>query len=154
MSAPVTIETDGCIAVWCADDEWCTITCTMDLIGNKWHPVIIDRLLTHERLRFNQLLGEIDAITNKVLSESLEDLETKTLVAREVVAENPKRVEYTLTNHGRSLKPVIEALDTWGTKHLTHMRRAATEEESTCASQRQRDDSSGDKGTRTVCSGN
>ena len=151
MSTPEPIETDGCIAVWCADDEWCAITCTMDLIGNKWHPVIIDRLLTHERLHFNQLLGEIDAITNKVLAESLDDLEAKTLVAREVVTETPLRVEYTLTDRGRSLEPVIEALDAWGTEHLPHVQRAANEEEATCSSHRQRDDASRENGT--ICNG-
>jgi DNA-binding HxlR family transcriptional regulator len=88
-----------------------------------------DRLLEADSLRFNELLETVDGITNKVLSESLDDLEDKDLVDRTVVSEKPVRVEYALTDRGRSLRPVIEALEQWGSAHL---RPASSEAESYC----------------------
>jgi DNA-binding HxlR family transcriptional regulator len=83
----------------------------MDVIGRKWHPVIIHRLLQHDALRFNELSNEVGAITNKMLSQSLDDLEEKGLVDREIVSEKPVAVEYSLTERGRSLQPVIDSLE-------------------------------------------
>ena len=107
------------LEVWCAGKEWCPITSTSSLIGKKWHPVIVDRLLKNGPLGFNALKEEVDGISSKVLSDSLEDLEENQLVDRTIVSEKPFRVEYSLTGHGQSLQPVIEAMAEWGTEHLT-----------------------------------
>lgn len=102
------------LPVWSAQEEWCAVTTGMDVIGYKWHPVIVDRLLKHETLRFNELSEEIGgAVTNKVLSSSLEDLEEKDLVERTVINDKPVEVEYSLTARGESLEPVIGSLETW-----------------------------------------
>jgi len=113
-------ESDGAesLPVWCAGDEWCPITTTATLIGRKWHPVIIHRLLESGPMGFNALKQEGDGVSSKVLSNSLSDLEESTLVEREVVSEKPFRVEYSLTGRGRDLKPVIETMAAWGTEHL------------------------------------
>lgn len=111
--------TEGeCVASWCAGDEWCTVTCTAHLIGKKWHPVIVHRLLVHGPLGFNALKDEIEAISSTVLSNSLEDLEDNGLVNRAIVSEKPFRVEYSLTERGSSLKSVIGAMDAWGEEYL------------------------------------
>jgi len=107
------------IAVWCAGEEWCPVTTTANLIGKKWHPVIVHRLLDNGPSGFNELQESVDGISSKVLSDSLEDLAEKRLVEREVISEKPVRVEYALTDHGRSLEPVIEAMREWGTEHLS-----------------------------------
>lgn len=107
------------LAVWCAGEEWCPITTTATLIGKKWHPVIIHRLLTNGPLGFNALKAEVDGISSKVLSDSLEDLEEKTLVDRTVVSEKPFRVQYSLTDRGASLEPIIIAMRDWGNEYLT-----------------------------------
>ena len=112
------VPEDECIAVWCAGEDWCEVTCTMNVIGKKWHPVIVDRLLDRGVLRFNELSNEIGGITNKVLSESLDDLEEKGLLDRTIVNEKPVKVEYSLTDRGRSVEPVIEALREWGQSQL------------------------------------
>lgn len=109
---------EDCIATWCADDDWCAVTCTAHLIGRKWHPVIVHRLLERGPLGFNALKGEIESISSTVLSSSLEDLEENGLVDREIVSEKPVRVEYSLTDQGASLGPVIEAMETWGKDYL------------------------------------
>ena len=106
------------IAVWCAGKDWCPITATADLIGKKWHPVILHRLLKNGPLGFNALKDEVDGISSKVLSDSLDDLEEKTLVARDVVSEKPFRVEYSLTERGESIRPLITEMRAWGQEHL------------------------------------
>lgn len=118
MSNTAEVPEDDCLAVWCAGDDWCALTCAMDVIGKKWHPVIVLRLLRHEALRFNELGDEIGGITNKMLSQSLEDLEENGLVDREIVDEKPVAVEYSLTDRGRSLEPVVDALQEWGRTNL------------------------------------
>ena len=113
-------ESDGAgsLPVRCAGDEWCPITTTATLIGRKWHPVIVHRLLESGPMGFNALKQEVDGVSSKVLSDSLDDLEESTLVDREVVSEKPFRVEYSLTGRGRDLRPVVEAMAEWGTEHL------------------------------------
>ena len=106
------------LAVWCVGEDWCPITTTASLIGKKWHPVIIHRLIDCGPLGFNALKEEVDGISSKVLSDSLEDLEEKTLVDRTIVSEKPFRVEYSLTPLGESLGPVIESMAEWGQEHL------------------------------------
>jgi DNA-binding HxlR family transcriptional regulator len=122
MSSDEPVEgdtsSDEPVEVWCAGEEWCPITTTATLIGKKWHPVIVHRLLTEGPLGFNALKEEVDGISSKVLSDSLEDLEEKQLVDRTIVSEKPFRVEYSLTERGESLEDVIVAMRDWGQAHL------------------------------------
>jgi len=106
------------LEIWCAGDDWCPVTTTATLIGKKWHPVIIHRLLQNGPLGFNALKEEVDGISSKVLSDSLSDLEDARLVNREIVSEKPFRVEYSLTDRGQDLEDVIMAMARWGQTHL------------------------------------
>jgi DNA-binding HxlR family transcriptional regulator len=94
MSESADTSEQRCVAGWCA------VTCTMKLIGKKWHPVIIYRLLAHGSMGFNDLSDELGGVTNKVLSESLDALEENGLVEREVVQAKPVRVSYTGRRNG------------------------------------------------------
>ncbi|SEH42813.1 DNA-binding transcriptional regulator, HxlR family [Halopenitus malekzadehii] len=116
-----TEQTDAIdkLEVWCAGEEWCPVTTTATLIGKKWHPVIVHRLLEHGPSGFNELKENVDGISSKVLSDSLDDLGEKQLVDREIISEKPVRVRYSLTDHGESLKPVIYAMRDWGLEHIT-----------------------------------
>lgn len=107
------------LEVWCAGEEWCPVTTTSSLIGKKWHPVILHRLLEHGPSGFNELKKNVDGVSSKVLSDSLEDLCEKRLVEREVINTKPFRVEYSLTEHGRSLESVIDEMYEWGLEHLS-----------------------------------
>lgn len=109
---------DGRLPTWCGRDEWCPMVATSAVLGRKWHPVIIQRLLEHGALRFGELERVIPEVSGKVLSESLTDLEEKGLVERSVTEGKPIRVEYTLTHHGRELDEAITALHDWGRKYL------------------------------------
>ena len=106
------------LPAWCPGEGWCSITATASLVGKKWHPVIIHRLLEHGELGFNALQSEIEGISSKVLSESLDDLEEKRIVSRSIVSEKPVRVEYALTELGNSLEPVVMSMIDWGEQYL------------------------------------
>ncbi|MFB6220363.1 MAG: winged helix-turn-helix transcriptional regulator [Halolamina sp.] len=111
------MSSEGCLAEWCRDEEWCSVTCTAELLGRKWHPVIVHRLLTDGPSGFNDLQEAIDDISSNVLSGNLEELGEEGLVEREIISEKPFRVEYSLTERGEDLAPVIDAMAKWGEKH-------------------------------------
>ncbi|MFC7132776.1 MULTISPECIES: winged helix-turn-helix transcriptional regulator [Salinibaculum] len=104
--------------VECVGEDWCPVTTTAMLIGKKWHPVIVHRLLDEGPLGFNALQEAVDGISSKVLSDSLSDLEESGLIARDIVSEKPFRVEYSLTARGTALRPVIEEMAAWGETYL------------------------------------
>ncbi|WP_276272360.1 winged helix-turn-helix transcriptional regulator [Haloarcula litorea] len=113
------------LEVWCAGEEWCPITTTATLIGKKWHPVIVHRLLQDGPSGFNELKENVDGVSSKVLSDSLGDLQENGLVNRDVVSEQPFRVQYSLTDRGASLEPVIDAMAEWGEAYLAEPDEAA-----------------------------
>lgn len=105
---------------WCMGEDFCPVTATANLLGKKYHPVILHRLLEEEK-GFNELKRSIPGITAKVLSQSLKDLQEKELVDREVISESPKKVSYSLTEEGRSMESVLEAMREWGEENLAEV---------------------------------
>lgn len=91
----------------------CPVETTLMLISNKWK-VLILRDLMNGTMRFGQLKKSIGSVTQKVLTAQLRDMEANGLLTRTVYAEVPPRVEYTLTELGYSLKPVMDAMWDWG----------------------------------------
>ena len=91
----------------------CPVATTVQLIGNKWKLLIIRNLLVRP-WRFNELQKDLDGISQKVLTDSLRSLEQDGLVTRTMYAEVPPRVEYALSDLGLSLKPILDAMQTWG----------------------------------------
>lgn len=110
-------EREG-LPTWCGDEGWCPMVAASAVLGRKWHPVIIQRLLDRGPLGFGELERSIQGVSGKVLSESLTDLEEKGLVDRTVVEAKPVRVEYSLTEHGQALEPAVEELHEWGQAYL------------------------------------
>lgn len=90
-----------------------------DVLGHKWHLRIVSHLLDAEPLRFSSLNDRIDAVSSKVLSESLSRLEEAGVVDRRVVSDKPLSVEYTLTESGTALRPVVGAAVDWGCTYGT-----------------------------------
>lgn len=86
------------------------------LIGDKWKVLILRDLMDGTR-RFGQLKQSVGRVSQKVLTAQLRDMEAKGLLSRKVYAEVPPRVEYSLTELGRSLKPILDAMWTWGTDY-------------------------------------
>ncbi len=105
--------TDQDMPEWCETEEWCPVTVTSELLNRKWHPVIVHRLLQRP-MGFNELQREVHHISDKVLSNSLNDLQEKNIVEKEIVQESPKKVNYSLTETGKSLEKVIGPMHEWG----------------------------------------
>lgn len=88
----------------------------MGLIGDKWKVLIIRDLLTGTK-RFGELKKSLNGITQKVLTNNLRQMEVSGLVNRKVYAEVPPRVEYSLTETGWSLKPILDSMVVWGNSY-------------------------------------
>ena len=95
----------------------CPVETCAQLIGSKWRLLIMRDLLMNESLRFKQLQRSVGNISQKVLTSNLRDMEDAGLVARRVYPEVPPRVEYSLTETGQSLRPIIEAMWAWGEQY-------------------------------------
>ena len=91
----------------------CPVETTLTLIGNKWKVLILRDLMGGTK-RFGELKRSLGNVTQKVLTAQLRDMEENGLVHRQVYAEVPPRVEYNLTDLGKSLKPVLDAMWAWG----------------------------------------
>lgn len=95
----------------------CPVATTVQLIGNKWKLLIIRNLVYNDKQRFTDFIKTIPGISKKVLTDDLRALENDGLIHREVFAEVPPRVEYSLTKLGKSLKKVLDAMQVWGTDY-------------------------------------
>lgn len=94
----------------------CPVETTLMLIGDKWKVLILRDLMPGTK-RFGELKKSVGNVSQKVLSAQLRDMEENGLVNRQVYAEVPPRVEYSLTDLGRSLKPILDAMWTWGEEY-------------------------------------
>lgn len=94
----------------------CPVETTLLLIGDKWK-VLILRDLMNGTMRFGELKKSIGSVSQKVLTAQLRDMEAKGLLTRKVYAEVPPRVEYTLTEAGYSLQPVLTSMTEWGQEY-------------------------------------
>ena len=94
----------------------CPVATTVQLIGNKWKLLIMRNLLARP-WRFNELHKSLDGISQKVLTDSLRSMEADGIITRTVYAEVPPRVEYALSELGESMRPIIGAMEAWGTEY-------------------------------------
>ena len=94
----------------------CPVETTLSLIGDKWKVLILRDLITGTK-RFGELKKSIGTVSQKVLTAQLRNMEENGLVHREVYAEVPPRVEYSLTELGQSLKPILDAMQNWGEEY-------------------------------------
>lgn len=95
----------------------CPVATTVQLIGNKWKMLIIRNLIYNGKQRFTDFIRTIPAISKKVLTDNLRALEDDGLIEREVFAEVPPRVEYSLSDIGKSLRPIWDAMEAWGIEY-------------------------------------
>lgn len=93
----------------------CPLTNAMEVLGGKWKIVIIGHLFTGIK-RFGELKKLIPGITQKMLTQQLRELESDNLIHREVFKQIPPKVEYSLTEHGKTLEPILENMCEWGIK--------------------------------------
>jgi DNA-binding HxlR family transcriptional regulator len=96
----------------------CPVEVTLDVIGGKWKTVILRYLSKHQPLRYSQLQQRMPNITQRMLTLQLKELEADGLVRRIVYDEAIKRVEYSLTEYGRSVEPILELMCEWGKRRM------------------------------------
>ena len=94
----------------------CPVETTFTLIGNKWKVLILRDLMPGTK-RFGELKKSIGSVSQKVLTAQLRDMENNGLLTRAVFPEVPPRVEYSLTELGKSLKPILDAMWNWGEEY-------------------------------------
>lgn len=94
----------------------CPVATTVALIGSKWKLLILRNLMARP-WRFNELKKELEGISQKVLTDSLRSMEEDGIVTRTVYPEVPPRVEYALSALGESMRPIIQAMETWGREY-------------------------------------
>lgn len=102
----------------------CPVETTLSLIGDKWKVLILRDLITGTK-RFGELKKSIGTVSQKVLTAQLRNMEENGLVHREVYAEVPPRVEYSLTELGQSLKPILDAMQNWGEEYKQNHEKAS-----------------------------
>jgi DNA-binding HxlR family transcriptional regulator len=98
------------------DTHPCPVTVALSVIGGKWKVIILWHLQDGVK-RFGELQRQVKGISQKMLTQELRDLEESGLVSRKVYPVVPPKVEYSLTETGWSLKPVLEQLSDWGTEY-------------------------------------
>ena len=97
--------------------NFCPLDHTMNLIGTKWKPIVLFHLLEGP-LRSGILQKKVPGISNKMFTQTVRELEKDGLVIREVFAVVPPKVEYVLSEKGKSLKDILKSLDTWGANNI------------------------------------
>lgn len=100
----------------------CPVATTVRLIGSKWKLLILRNLLARP-WRFNELKKNLEGISQKVLTDSLRSLEEDGIVTRTVYPEVPPRVEYSLSELGDSMRPIISAMEQWGLGYQAKVQR-------------------------------
>ena len=101
----------------------CPVATTVQLIGSKWKLLIMRNLLARP-WRFNELQKSLDGISQKVLTESLRSMEADGIIVRTVYPEVPPRVEYSLSDLGESMRPIIASMEAWGKDYQRNMSKS------------------------------
>lgn len=93
----------------------------LDTIVGKWKLIILFHLMNNEKLRFSELQRTIPTITKKMLTSQLRELEYNDIIHRKVYQQVPPKVEYSMTEYGRGLLPLLDSLKSWGLNHSEHL---------------------------------
>ena len=105
--------------------QQCKVVNALDTLLGKWKPIILQHLLAEGTLRFNELRKRMPNITQRMLTLHLRELEEQDLIKRVVYSQVPPKVEYSLTEYGKTIEPLMESLHLWGEKHLQHIENIA-----------------------------
>jgi DNA-binding HxlR family transcriptional regulator len=103
--------------------ELCRVEDALGILTGKWKPIILMHLLTNGTQRFSELKRSMPGVTQKMLTNQLRDLEEEDIVQRVVYPQVPPKVEYSITDYGKSLEPILRAMHDWGTNHNLHKKQ-------------------------------
>ncbi len=96
----------------------CPIACSLDLIGDRWTLVVIRDMMFLGKQRFEEFLESPEGISTNILANRLKSLEEMDLVEKQPYSNHSRRMNYQLTERGKSLRPVLKAMIDWGLKHI------------------------------------
>jgi DNA-binding HxlR family transcriptional regulator len=99
------------------DENSCPVTATMQVLGGKWKSILINAIYHTSPARFGELKRSVKGITQSMLTKQLRELEDDGVISRKIYAEIPPRVEYTLTEFGLTLSPILVAMGEWGKQY-------------------------------------
>lgn len=99
------------------DENSCPVTATMQVLGGKWKTILINAIYLTSPARFGELKRSVKGITQSMLTQQLRELEDDGIISRKIYAEIPPRVEYTLTEFGLTLSPIILSMAKWGEEY-------------------------------------
>src|SRR5699024_343437 len=106
------------------EDKTCHgVEVVSDAVAGKWKPIILFHLMENKVMRFNELKRSIPNITQKMLTSQLRELEYHHIVHRKVYPQVPPKVEYSLTDYGQSIIPILKSMQKWGTSHFEHLNK-------------------------------
>lgn len=106
----------------------CKLETALEVLVGKWKPVILRHLFSNGTMRFSELQKAIPDITKKMLTTQLRELEYHDIVHREVYQQIPPKVEYSISEYGKGLSPVLFAMNEWGMAHVAHLNEKYGEE--------------------------
>lgn len=105
--------------------ELCRVEDALGILVGKWKPIILLTLLKDGTKRFSDLKRSVPGITQKMLTNQLRELEQEYIITRKVYPVVPPKVEYSITEYGKSLQPILVAMHEWGTAHTLHKMKQA-----------------------------
>lgn len=103
--------------------EQCKVNEALSILVGKWKPIILLHLLKEGTLRFGELKKLVPEITQKMLTKQLRELEAEDIITRVVFPQVPPKVEYSISDYGESLAPILNIMHEWGTAHVEHIRQ-------------------------------
>ncbi|MFD1178424.1 winged helix-turn-helix transcriptional regulator [Paenibacillus puldeungensis] len=110
------------------EPDLCSVSDALEILVGKWKPIILLHLIKKSPLRFSELKQRIPGITQKMLTSQLRELEEEDIIQRVVYPVVPPKVEYSITEYGKSLEPILNAMHEWGTKHTLHKKQKLKQE--------------------------
>ncbi len=108
--------------------ELCKVDEALGILVGKWKPIILLHLFTEGTLRFSELKRLMPGITQKMLTKQLRELEDEDIINRVIYPQVPPKVEYSISEYGESLQPVLDMMHRWGTTHTTHIEKKRSHE--------------------------
>ncbi|MFJ7827408.1 winged helix-turn-helix transcriptional regulator [Psychrobacillus sp. NPDC096623] len=110
--------------------ELCKVDDALGILVGKWKPIILLILLQEGTKRFSDLKRSVPGITQKMLTKQLRELEQEDIITRNVYPQVPPKVEYSISEYGKSLEPILVAMHEWGTAHTLHKTKKAQQQTS------------------------
>ncbi|ACS98917.1 winged helix-turn-helix transcriptional regulator [Paenibacillus sp. JDR-2] len=110
-----------------ADENCSRVETALEILVGKWKPVILYQLFTNGTMRFSELQRALPDITKKMLTSQLRELEYHDIVHRKIYMQIPPKVEYSITDYGMKMTPLLEAINAWGTMHIQHLNELYSE---------------------------